>query len=105
MSGPRYLWRKLTPQQKQELLTWRKRHSRPWHSPPHRPHHNRRHFLISAACYEHTHHIGFSPQRMDTFTSDLLKTLSENNTAVRAWCVLPNHYHTLVATPDLGHLL
>ena len=35
MGTPRYLWRQLTPKQRTELLAWRKKHERPWHSPPH----------------------------------------------------------------------
>lgn len=37
---------------------------------------------------------------MDAFSSALLEFLSAVTTHVHAWCVLPNHYHALVSTPD-----
>lgn len=105
MSAPRYLWRKLTPEQRAELLKWRQDHNRPWHSPPHRPNNGHLHFLISAACYEHAPHIGHSPVRMDDFTADLLSLLQQTASRIVAWCVLPNHYHTLVEAADILSLL
>ena len=36
MSCPTYLWRKLTPKQRDELMAWRKQQGLPWHRPPHR---------------------------------------------------------------------
>jgi putative transposase len=60
MSTPRYLWRQLTPRQREELLAWRKQCGYPWHSPPHRPNFGHLNFLISASCYEHKHYIGYS---------------------------------------------
>jgi len=105
MGEPRYLWRQLTPEQRQELLTWRKNNERPWHSPPHRPNYGHLHFLISASCYEHAPRIGFSPMRMDSFSAALLETLAQHATRTVAWCVLPNHYHALVESPNILRLL
>ena len=105
MSTPRYIWRQLTPKQREEVLAWRKDNARPWHSPPHRPNYGHLHFLISAACYEHAHHIGHSPQRMDGFSAALLELFQEHTTRTVAWCVLPNHYHALVETPNILKLL
>jgi putative transposase len=105
MAAPRYLWRQLTPEQRDELLTWRKRKSQPWHSPPHRPNYGHLHFLVSAACYEHHHYIGFTPQRLDAFSTALLEVFQRHATRTVAWCVLPNHYHALVECPDILNLL
>jgi putative transposase len=105
MSIPRYIWRHLTPTQREELLAWRKDHGRPWHSPPHRPNHGHLHFLISATCYEHAHHVGFSPERMDAFSVDLLDVFQQHASRTFAWCVLPNHYHALVEAPNILGLL
>ncbi len=66
MSTPRYLWRQLTPEQRAELLAWRKANQRPWHGPPHRPNFGHLSFHLSAACYEHAPHICHSPERMDS---------------------------------------
>ncbi len=38
---------------------------------------------------------------MDRFSSELLATLAAAGGRVLAWCVLPNHYHVLVETPDV----
>ena len=127
MSTPRYVWRQLTSQQQDELLRWRKHQGRPWHWPPHRvaTDAGEREFLISAACYEHAPSIGFNLERMEQFSVSLLAAAMEGNAgpgpragagiganalagssaAVRAWCVLPNHYHLLVATTDVALVL
>jgi putative transposase len=105
MSKPRYLWRQLTPKQRDELLVWRKDRGQPWHSPPHRPNFGHLRFLISAACYEHHDYIGKSPERMDAFSRDLLEVFAAGANQMFAWCILPNHYHALVGAPDIKGLL
>lgn len=105
MSEPRYLWRKLTPKQRAEVLEWRKANGRPWHAPPHRPNYGHLHFLISATCYEHAHYIGLSPQRMEKFSKSLLELFQRHANRTVAWCVLPNHYHALVEAPNILGLL
>ena len=72
MSAPRYLWRQLNEKQRAELLAWRKARGYPWHSPPHRPNFGHLRFLITASCFEHRNYIGYSPERMDNFSRDLL---------------------------------
>ena len=105
MSSPRYLWRDLNEKQRAELLAWRKERGYPWHSPPHRPNFGHLRFLISASCYEHRHHIGKSPERMDLCSRELLKLLNHHARQTFAWCILPNHYHVLVEAPDIKALL
>ena len=105
MAEPRYLWRQLTSKQRVELLAWRKDRGHPWHSPPHRPNFGHLRFLISAACYEHHHHIGHDPARMDSFSRDLLAVFATHTSQTFAWCVLPNHYNALVEVPDVKALL
>jgi putative transposase len=105
MSKPQYLWRQLTPKQREGLLTWRKERGNPWHSPPPRPNFGHLRFLISAACFEHRHLIGESPGRIEDFSHDLLAVFSAHASQTFAWCVLPNHYHTLVEAPDIKKLL
>lgn len=91
--------------QREELIAWRKSRGYPWHSPPHFPNYGPRHFLITAACYEHMPHIGFSRERIDRFSFELLEVLREHASQTVAWCVLPNHYHALLETPDILKLL
>ncbi|MBX7221848.1 MAG: hypothetical protein K1Y36_17985 [Blastocatellia bacterium] len=54
--------------------------------------------MISAACYEHTHIIGHTPQRMTDFEAGLLTDIQPLCTHIYAWSLLPNHYHILVKT-------
>ncbi|MBI4659226.1 MAG: transposase [Verrucomicrobia bacterium] len=105
MFRPAYLWRQLTPKQQADLLAWRKDRHHPWHSPPHRPNYGHVHFFISGACYEHEPHIGLNPERMDQFSEAWLELLSAHAARMVAWCVLPNHYHALVETPNVLRLL
>ena len=105
MSQPCYVWRQLTPKQRDEVVAWRKENHRPWHSPPHRPNFGHLNFHISAACYEHAPHIGRSPQRMDSFSATLLEVFAQYATCTHSWCVLPNHYHLLVETSNVLRLL
>src|SRR2546426_8877019 len=89
MSMPRYIWRQLTPKQREEVLAWRKNNARPWHAPPHRPNYGHLHFLVSAACFEHSPHIGFFPQRMDDFSTTLLDLFQQHAARTFAWRGLP----------------
>ncbi len=41
---------------------------------------------------------------MDAFARDLVAVLSAAPRRLIAWCVLPNHYHALVETPELLRL-
>jgi putative transposase len=62
-------------------------------------------YLLTAASYEHRPVIGFTPERVGAFESDLLKTLSHSTSAIFAWNLLPNHYHVLVDTRDIEGVL
>ena len=100
-----YLWRQLTDGQRGELLAWRRDRGCPWHSPPHRPNEGFLRYHITASCFEHHPHIGLSLARAEAFAQGLLEVLSRGENQVHAWCVLPNHYHALVATEDVLGLL
>jgi putative transposase len=97
-----YLWRKFSPAARNELLAWRKSERRPWHSPPHYVSDDGL-YLITAACYEHQHVIGYSPERMRLFSGELLTAIETAH--LHAWVLLPNHYHLLLQTQDLKDLL
>ena len=61
------------------------------------PYHRRR--------FEHRPYIGHSPARLEAFTHELLALFEAHVGQTWAWCVLPNHYHALVETPDILSLL
>jgi len=89
-----YLYRTLTPEQKAEILRYRRLMGYPRHSPPHL-HKVDGWFLITAATYEHKRHF-FTEDARAWLLSELLKELQAANIPYRAWIVLPNHYHILV---------
>jgi putative transposase len=94
-----YSWRKLTDDQRKEVIAYRIKQGFPWHSPPTLFHEG--YFHLTAACYEHRHYIGHALDRLGKFAEQLLHTFEQNRTAVFSWCVLPNHYHVLIETKDL----
>jgi putative transposase len=100
-----YLWRKLTPEQREELLQRRMELRRPWHSPPHRGSEVPLSYHITAACFEHMPRIGFSAERMEEMCAALLDVFETHGAKVHAWCVLPNHYHALVFTGNVLEVL
>jgi putative transposase len=104
MAKPTYLWRKLTSRQREELMAWRKRQGLPWHRPPHRAS-EKTYYHVSAACFEHKPHVGFSRKRLEEFCEELLRVLQAPEAQIHAWCVLPNHYHTLIGTSKILEVL
>lgn len=96
-----YLWRQLTNEQRTELLEFRRRNQRPWHSPPRLKHTETKRFHLTAACFEHANLIGASVERIEAFSHTLQAVLAEACKQTFAWCVLPNHYHALVETWNL----
>lgn len=99
-----YRWRKLNDEERRQTLAWRQQMQRPMHS-PHHIDSGQRHYLITAACFEHAPHIGHSVARMNEFTDGWLTLLKSHAIRVCAWVVLPNHYHALVATGEVLALL
>lgn len=97
-----YNWRKMTVDERREVLKRRVKESRPFHSPPVWESGSRC-YLITAACYEHAPHIGRNEERMSAFSialCDVLEACGET----RAWVVLPNHYHALVFAENVKSL-
>jgi putative transposase len=99
-----YQWRLLSDDERREVLAARQRAQRPWHRPPHFQPAGPAQFHITAACYEHAAHIGRAPARMDAFANHLLATCDAAGAPITAWCLLPNHYHLLLHTPNLRQL-
>jgi len=95
-----YEWRKMTQEERMKVLAERKQDLRPWHRPPHE-NLGERAYHLSAACYEHRPFIETTPERMARFEKDLLNTLQKRCTEIHGWCVLPNHYHSLVDCSDI----
>jgi putative transposase len=95
-----YASRHQSPAQRAQVLAERKQLKLPWHAPPHfgtEP----TLYLLTAACYEHRPILAAEARR-DEWIDRLLHMEDELDADLRAWVVLPNHYHLLarVALPD-----
>ncbi|MBE7560617.1 transposase [bacterium] len=101
LDDARYRWRRMTAEEREAELAWRRDHALPWHSPAHCDV-GEGAYHLSAACFEHRPIIGAAPARMREFTDALLAQICPAVGAVDAWCVLPNHYHILVRTGGLA---
>ena len=99
-----YRWRKMTDDERAGEMKRRQVGRLPMHSPRHHDG-GRRAYLVTAACYEHRPFIGFSDERMDTFSANLHSSVAECCERLDAWAVLPNHYHVLVLTNNLPEFL
>ena len=96
-----YRWRRMTAEQRREVLEQRRSRRLPWHGPPHYESDGKV-YLITAACFEHKPIIGITPRRMAEFEAELLETLTESGCPrIFAWILLPNHYHVLAHCPDI----
>ncbi|MTJ52442.1 transposase [Anabaena sp. UHCC 0253] len=97
-----YEYRKLTDEQKAELLQYRLSQGYPPHSPPH-PVKDREYYLLTAACYEHQFYMSLECRRQqmlkmifDKFGDEGSAEELTTNIRICAWVILPNHYHLLV---------
>jgi putative transposase len=99
-----YNWRKMTADERAEVLDSRKRERLPWHSPHHRASESGL-YHVTAANFEHRPILGMSVKRLARFESKLLQTLEAAAAKTHAWCVLPNHYHLLLHAQDIFGVL
>lgn len=97
-----YEYRKLTPEQKAELVRERLRRGYPPHSPPH-PVRDQQVYLLTATCYEHAYHMN-TPSRRRQVLDAAFDLFTMNGLEIRAWVVLPNHYHLMVHVTDFDML-
>ena len=97
-----YEYRKLTPAERRQVVA--ERLSRGF--PPHRPPHlgvDDACYLLTAACYEHRHHMHTAVRRQ-WILDHLFEQFILQGILVYAWVVLTNHYHFLVQVSE-SHVL
>jgi|SRR5271154_1070318 len=99
-----YDWRRMSAEQRNEVLEHRQRQRLPWHGPPHYSS-DSDYYLITAACFEHRPHIGHTPERLAEFEAELLQSAEKQRHQIFGWIVLPNHYHLLLNARSLEALL
>jgi len=86
-----YNYRKLTPEQKAEVLNDRIFKGYPLHEPPHL-HKVEGWFLITSATYEHQPHFHSEEHKL-WLIEELFRELNIAGITCNGWVVLPNHYH------------
>jgi putative transposase len=61
-------------------------------------------YIVTAGTYQKLPHLS-SPLRLDFFLDSLFRCARQFGWNLRAWSVLPNHYHFVAASPsDSGNL-
>ena len=90
-----YAYRIMTEDERRNVMNYRRLMKFPLHAPPHFGDEIGV-YLLTAANYEPAHIMTSEQRRMEFEDKimSLLATLPE--TEVRAWCILPNHYHLVV---------
>jgi putative transposase len=94
-----YEYRKLTPEQKEELVAQRRAMGFPLHAPPH-PFREAGYYMLTAANFEHARIMNTS-ERRNEFQMRLLNAFHEINADVVGWVVLANHYHVMSGLESL----
>ncbi len=97
-----YEYRRLSPEERSALVEERRRRGYPPHSPPH-PVLEHEVFLLTAACYQHVRHME-QEQRRRQLLDRIFEQFISSGIEIRAWVILPNHYHLLVHAPDFEAL-
>lgn len=95
-----YDYRKMTPEEQQQVIRERRERGFPWHVPPHFPGVSGE-YLISAACFEHQP-VFADPTDLSWLLDQTLNALDEVKLPCCAWVFLPNHYHVLLRTEDMA---
>ena len=93
-----YDYREMTTKERMKVLKVRKSLRRPWHAPPHYGQ-TWGVYMISAACYEHRPIMAADARRTEWGRAviDRFGRESPDRIDIRAWVVLPNHYHLIIA--------
>lgn len=97
-----YEYRKMAPEEREEVLRQRRARGYPLHGPPH-PFRQLGWYMLTAANFEHGA-IMAAPDRRTAFEARLLTTLRDGDAKVFGWVILPNHYHVLVGIASLDQV-
>ncbi|HBC89459.1 MAG TPA: transposase [Lentisphaeria bacterium] len=92
-----YNYRKMTEQQREDVVKTRRINELPLHQPFHLIDGTAKTYLVTAANYEHKHVLERESRRKE-FQKKILALCKSTNSEVYCCCVLSNHYHLLVKT-------
>lgn len=94
-----YEYRRLTAEEREEVVRQRIARRYPRHGPPH-PYRHAGSYSITATNFEHRP-IMATIERRTEFEIRLLSALADAQIVVFAWVILANHYHMLVSAETL----
>ena len=97
-----YEYRRMTTEERAEVVALRRERGYPLHAPPH-PFRNAGWYLITAANFQHKR-IMAGESRRDVFESCLLNALKTHDVEIGGWVILPNLYHVLLGVASLNVL-
>lgn len=97
-----YEYRRLTPEQRCEVVAQRLARGFPPHQPPH-PVKHARYYILTAACYEHKRYIN-TLERRQQLLDMLFEQMIHHGVNMLAWVILDYHYHMLVDMDDFDVL-
>ena len=96
-----YRYRKLSKEEQNELIKYRRQSEYPLHEPPRSL--GQSNFIITAATYEHRN-IFLNESNLEGFYARTLESLLRLDFQPIAWVFLPNHYHILLPIKDMKKL-
>lgn len=94
-----YDYRKMTPEERTEIIASRQARGHPRHAPPH-PIRQAGWYFITGVNFEHQR-IMDSPERRDEFEAALLEAYRSINADIAGWVILANHHHSLAGVDSL----
>ena len=97
---PMYDYRKMNSEERERVLKERRARGFPLHAPPHISSQGGI-YLITGACFEHRP-IFENQDDLSWLSNEVIGAFAAANLLHQGWVFLPNHYHVLVKTKDLG---
>ena len=94
-----YEYRKMTTEEREQVLRQRRERGYPLHDPPH-PFREAGWYMLTAANFEHAPIMAALDRRTD-FEVRLIEGMRAIHADVFGWAILPNHYHILVGVESL----
>lgn len=95
-------YRRMTPEEREDVVRSRATKGHPLHSPPH-PINEKEYYLLTAANFEHRR-IMADCKRRSNFQKVVLEKVREAEVEISAWVFLANHYHLPAFVPDFPRL-
>jgi putative transposase len=99
-----YEWQRLSPAERQRLLEQRRARSFPAHGLPHFKNDVTDVYSCTASNYLHVVILGRCSSRMDAFECALKSEIKKADFELLGHCLMPNHYHVLIAGSDIRRM-